>query len=106
MATASHGYKLYWIIWGVLLVVTVGMVFIAETPLPEIAHVLLLLAGSCVKATLIIFFFMHLKFEKAGLILTVLVGIFLTGILMFVLPAYDGMQIFDQVTFPARGGSP
>jgi cytochrome c oxidase subunit 4 len=87
---ASHGYKGYWIIWAVLLVVTVTMVFIGESQLPEASQAALLLVGSCIKASLIIFFYMHLRFERFGLILIVLVGIFLTGILMFVIPAYDG----------------
>ena len=46
--------------------------------------------GSAVKASLIIFYFMHLKFEKSGLVLTVIIGIFVTSILMFIVPAYDG----------------
>ena len=39
---------------------------------------------------------MHLKFEHMSLILTVLVGLFVTAILMFVLPAYDGGHILDS----------
>ena len=39
---------------------------------------------------------MHLKFEHMGLIMTVLVGLFVTAILMFVLPAYDGGHILES----------
>jgi hypothetical protein len=39
---------------------------------------------------------MHLRFENRNLILLVLLGIFLTGILMFVVPAFDGTQILEH----------
>jgi cytochrome c oxidase subunit IV len=90
-AVASHGYKGYWILWVILLTVTTTMIFIGESQIPEPAQAIMLLIGSCIKAT-IIFFYMHLRFERMSLILTVLVGIFLTSILMFIIPAFDGSQ--------------
>ena len=86
-------YLKYAKILGVLAVLTVSMIFISESGLAQAPKAVLLLLGSSIKATLIIFYFMHLKFEKMGLILTVLVGIFVTSILMFVVPAYDGGQV-------------
>ena len=80
-------------ILGVLAVLTVSMIFISESGLAQAPKAVLLLLGSSIKATLIIFYFMHLKFEKMNLILTVLIGIFVTSILMFVVPAYDGGQV-------------
>ena len=80
-------------ILGVLAVLTMSMIFISESGLPQAPKAVLLLLGSSIKATLIIFYFMHLKFEKMNLIVTVLVGIFVTSILMFVVPAYDGTQV-------------
>jgi cytochrome c oxidase subunit IV len=89
-AVGSHGYKGYALIWVILLMLTVTMVFIGESGMVEAPKALLLLIGSSIKATLIIFFYMHLRFERLNLILLVLVGIFVTGILMFAVPAYDG----------------
>ena len=86
-------YLQYAKILGVLAVLTVSMVFIGESSMVEAPKALLLIIGSSIKASLIIFFFMHLKFEKMGLITIVLVGIFVTSILMFVVPAYDGGQV-------------
>lgn len=77
-------------ILGILAVLTLVMIFIGESGMSQAPKAALLLLGSSIKATLIIFYFMHLRFEKMGLILTVLVGIFLTSVLMFVVPAYDG----------------
>ena len=93
---AAHPYRGYWILWAVLLTVTLLMIAIEGASLPTALAVLLLLFGSAVKATLIIFYYMHLKFEHSSLILTVVVGLFVTAILMFVLPAYDGGWILDS----------
>ncbi len=95
-SVGSHGYKGYWILWIVLLVVTMTMIAIGDSQLAKASQAVLLLLGSSVKASLIIFFYMHLRFENRNLILLVLIGIFLTGILMFVIPAYDGTNILEQ----------
>ncbi|HSF17973.1 MAG TPA: cytochrome C oxidase subunit IV family protein [Vicinamibacteria bacterium] len=90
MSEHASSYKSYWILWVVLLTVTVTMIFIGESQISQVPQTLMLLVGSAIKASLIIFFYMHLRFEKAGLMLVVLVGIFVTSILMFAIPAYDG----------------
>ena len=51
---------------------------------------------SALKFYYVAMFYMHLKFEHLGLIMTVLVGLFVTAILMFVLPAYDGGHILES----------
>jgi caa(3)-type oxidase subunit IV len=92
-------YLQYAKILGVLAVLTVTMIFIGESALSQAPKVILLLLGSCTKATLIIFYFMHLRFEHKGLVLTVVVGIFVTSILMFLVPAYDGGYILEHSLF-------
>ena len=99
MTTESHGYGIYWIIWGVLLVLTFVMIFIGEANLGYVAKASLLLLGAAAKAALIIFYFMHLRLEKAGLAVVVLSGLFLTGALMFALPAYDGSHVFENLLY-------
>ncbi len=93
MSSDAHPYRFYWILWVVLLSVTLLMIAIEGASLPAALAVVLLLFGSAIKATLIIFYYMHLKFEHMALILTVLTGLFVTSILMFVLPAYDGFHM-------------
>jgi len=90
---SAHPYRLYWILWAVLLTTTLLMIAIEGANLPAALAAVLLLLGSGIKAVLIIFHYMHLRFEHKTLILTVLVGLFVTSILMFVLPAYDGFHI-------------
>jgi len=95
-SVGSHDYKGYWLLWIVLLVITVTMIFIGDSQLSKAPQAILLLLGASLKASLIIFFYMHLRFENRNLILVVLLGIFLTGILMFVVPAFDGTQILQR----------
>ncbi len=98
-SAGSHGYKGYWILWVILLMLTVTMIFIGESNMPKAPHAILLLLGSSVKASLIIFFYMHLKLENRNLILIVIIGIFVTSVLMFLVPAYDGTNILQHRYF-------
>ena len=100
MSGETHGYRTYWAIWAILLVATVVMIVIGDANISASVKAVLLLVGSALKASLIVFYFMHLRYEKAGLVITVLAGIFVTSLLMFVLPAYDGIQIFEKLSSP------
>ena len=85
----------YWRIWFVLLVLTLVMVFIDQSPLTRSVLVFILVLAMLAKASLITGYFMHLRFEKLNLILVVLVGLLITGVILFALIAPDGMRILD-----------
>ena len=85
----------YWRIWFVLLVLTLVMVFIDQSPLTRNLLVLVLVVVMLVKVSLIAGYFMHLRLEKLNLILVVIVGLLITGLLLFALIAPDGMRILD-----------
>ncbi len=85
----------YWRIWSVLLVLTLIMVFIDQSPLTRSALVLVLVVVMLAKVSLIAGYFMHLRFEKLNLILIISVGLLITGFILFVLIAPDGMRILD-----------
>src|ERR1041384_5606287 len=57
-------------IWVVLLVLTAIEVFLCYKQLPTVTMLVLLVGLSVVKAALIIAYFMHLKFERFSLFLT------------------------------------
>jgi len=88
------GYRVYWIVWFVLLLVTVGMMLLGASALTR-ALVLVLLAGMLVKAALIGGYFMHLRFERASLIVIVAVGILATASILFFLIAPDGLRVLN-----------
>jgi len=56
-----------------------------------------LLGAMLVKATLIAGNFMHLRHEHRGLIATVVVGLFVMGLVLYVLIAPDASRIHDMV---------
>lgn len=89
------GYRIYWIVWSILLIVTVGMMFLGTTALTT-ALVLVLVAGMLLKASLIGGYFMHLRFERASLIVIVAVGILATAGILFFLIAPDGLRVLNS----------
>ncbi len=95
MAKTLHevGYGTYWLTWVVLLLLTLLMLVTGYVSLPKMFVVLLLLGAMLVKASLIGAHFMHLRFEKLTLVLTVAVGILATATFLFVLIAFDGLRI-------------
>jgi cytochrome c oxidase subunit IV len=77
-------YKIYWITWVILLVITVAMLLAERFHLPRLFLVLFLLAFMAVKAVMIAGNFMHLRFEKANLAVMVAAGIVVTSLILFV----------------------
>ena len=87
------GYTIYWSTWGLLLGLTLLMLVSGHVSLPKVFVVLLLLAAMLVKASLISAHFMHLRFEKLALVLTVVIGILATATFLFALIAFDALRI-------------
>jgi caa(3)-type oxidase subunit IV len=79
---ATPHYGVYFKIWGVLLVITLLMVF---TRNPAI-----LLPGMAAKATLIALWFMHLKDERKDFIFYIASSIVLMSLVLFALIVPDG----------------
>ena len=63
--------KTYWLTWLALLGVTLAMILVGSAPFPKGAMLVLILDGMTTKAGLITANFMHLRFERLGLIATV-----------------------------------
>src|SRR5262247_4658163 len=63
--------KLFISIWGWLLALTLVEIFLAYKPMPIKLMLMVLLGLSIIKAALIVAYFMHLKFERLSLILTI-----------------------------------
>ena len=63
--------KLFISVWGWLVALTLVEIFLAYKPMPIHIMLLVLLGLSIIKAALIVAYFMHLKFERLSLILTI-----------------------------------
>jgi cytochrome c oxidase subunit 4 len=59
------------IVWGGLLALTAIEVFLAYIQIPITLMLIILMGASIIKAALIVAYFMHLKFERLSLILTI-----------------------------------
>lgn len=78
----SGPYRKYWIAWCLLLGLTLFMVLV-QNPV-------VLMTGITIKAATILLVYMHLKYERVGLVVSVFAGIFLTLAILCVLIAPDG----------------
>ena len=88
----------YWITWSVLLVFTVVMLWADSASIPRLAFVVFMVAAMLTKASIIGGNFMHLKSERAALVLTVVVGLLVTGAVLYVLIVPDAVRIHEMMT--------
>src|SRR5262252_1540616 len=86
----------YWATWSVLLVFTVVMPWADSASLPRMAFVVFMLAAMLTKASIIGANFMHLKSERVPLITTVVVGLLVTGAILYVLIVPDAARIHEM----------
>jgi len=76
--------KLFISIWVWLLVLTLIEIFLAYKPMSVVAMLTVLLGLSVVKAALIVAYFMHLKFERLSLVLTIVPMLVVCILLLFI----------------------
>lgn len=94
MTETEHGvnYRVYWLIWLFLLMLTLIMIGLDFLSIPRAVLILLLILVMLTKASLIGAYFMHLRFERLGLVLSVGLGILVTGAILFILIMPDGLR--------------
>src|SRR6195256_3798331 len=76
--------KLFVSIWFWLVLLTLIEIFLAYKPMPIRFMLTILLGLSIIKAALIVAYFMHLKFERLSLILTIVPMLVICICLLFV----------------------
>jgi cytochrome c oxidase subunit IV len=86
----------YWATWSVLLVFTLVMLWADSASLPRLAFVVFMVAAMLTKASIIGANFMHLKSERIPLVTTVVVGLLVTGVILYVLIVPDAMRIHEM----------
>ena len=93
----GKGYGLYWRVWGLLLVLTATMIALDSMPLPYGILATVMVLAMLFKATLIGAYFMHLRYERLFLGLSVAIGLVLNGFILFGLLAPDGLRIMEML---------
>ena len=97
-AHAEGGTRLYLAVWVGLLVLTSVEVFLAYIHLPANLMLIVLMGLSVIKAALIVAYFMHLRFERFSLFLTLVpIWILLTCLLFMFFP--DSFRL-HELRFP------
>ena len=89
--------RIYWITWLVLLAFTVVMLWMDSVSIPRSAFVAFMLVAMLTKASIIGANFMHLRFERTPLVLIVVLGLLVTGAVLYVLIVPDAVRIHNMV---------
>ena len=96
----AHGkpYRIYWVTWGILLVITVAMLLSEKFHMPRWVLVVFLLAFMTVKATMIGGNFMHLRYEKRNLAIMVFAGIMVTSLILLAYITPESWNVLAKVS--------
>jgi cytochrome c oxidase subunit IV len=86
-------YKTYWKTWGILLSLTVVMVFVDVMSLPRMLMLVVLLGAMMTKAYLIATEFMDLKHERPVVGIAIAGSILFFGTFLFAFIAPDGFAV-------------
>ena len=86
-------YRTYWLSWGLLLGLTLVMLLVEEFKLPAFVTAAVLVSAMMIKATVIGGWFMHLRYERLALVLSVVLGTVATAAALFVLLIPDGLAM-------------
>ena len=94
---------LFMSIWGWLVALTLVEIFLAYKPMPIHLMLIVLLGLSIIKAALIVAYFMHLKFERLSLVLTLVPMLIVCIMLLFVFfpDSFRSKELRDQRATPA-----
>lgn len=91
-------YRVYWIAWSALLILTLVMVVVDQLDMPRPAFVALMVTAMLAKGSLIAAIFMHLRFERWPLVLGVILGLPINALILYVLIAPDALRILGMLT--------
>jgi cytochrome c oxidase subunit 4 len=91
---AGASTKTFFNVWTALLALTAVEVFLAYVHVPPLIMLTALIGLSVIKAALIIAYFMHLKFERLSLFLTLFPMLILCILLLFLFMP-DSMRMLE-----------
>lgn len=91
-------YRVYWVTWAILLVITVAMLAAEALHLPRWFLVAFLVSFMMVKATMIGGNFMHLRYEKRNLAVMVALGLLLTSFVLYAFIRPEARHVLQHTT--------
>ena len=87
----SSSFKTYWQVWGILLILTLFMIFFESVDAPVGVTIIVLVVAMLLKVTLIGGWFMHLRKESIFLTVILVAATLLTVAVLFFLLIPDAM---------------
>jgi caa(3)-type oxidase subunit IV len=93
--TSANPYRIYWITWAVLLVITVAMLAAEAMHMPKWFLIAFLLTFMMVKAVMIAGNFMHLRYERRNLAVMVGAGILVTSLILFAFISRESRHVLE-----------
>ena len=110
----QHSTKSYFVVWIILLACTVLTVLTGRTDLSHLfpsANIVLALTIAVIKASLVVWYFMHVKYQSRLTKLTVATGLFFLAVLLGLMLVDYGSKGFTPMPPPTDsesviGGSP
>ena len=87
----------YWVTWAALLGLTLVMLWADNAALSRALFIGVVVSAMMVKAFMIASRFMHLEYEQRALVGTVVVGLFITALVLFVLIVPDAIRIHGML---------
>ena len=100
--------RLFISVWIWLLVLTGFEVFLGYIHLPVLYMLVILMGASIIKAALIVAYFMHLRFERLNLVLTIVPAVVICICLMLMVffpDSFRSKELRDQKATPAASES-
>jgi cytochrome c oxidase subunit 4 len=100
--------RLFISVWIWLLVLTGFEVFLGYIHLPVVYMLVILMGASIIKAALIVAYFMHLRFERLNLVLTIVPAVVICICLMLMVffpDSFRSKELRDQKATPAASES-
>jgi cytochrome c oxidase subunit IV len=95
-STGASPYRIYWVTWAILLLITVAMLAAEEFHMPRWFLMVFLLIFMMVKAVIIAGNFMHLRFEKRNLAFMVGTGIMVTSLILYGFVSRESRHVLEQ----------
>ena len=97
--SGSNGYGIYWLTWLALLAITVVMLAMEVAGPPKWILLGVLLTAMIAKAAMIAGNFMHLRYERKGLVLIIALSLALTAFFLFGYLAADAHHIRNHPAY-------
>jgi cytochrome c oxidase subunit IV len=94
--TSAHPYRIYWVTWVVLLIITVAMLLAEAFHLPKWFLIAFLLTFMMVKAVMIAGNFMHLRYERSNLAVMVGAGLMVTSLILYAFISRESRHVLEQ----------